>query len=235
VGRCVLPEPLSRGDEALPGGVDRTCRGAIRGECLCRERWHAGGARAAGHSDSRPGDRGGTRRALPGYRRALAWSVTNKAVGVAAASRSRPYRFRRHPILGILASLVLGIARIHGQRLTLRRSRELVVTFGLGFLGRTLFRSCRSWAGHPDGPWPAAIAASTTVAMGRAAAVWFERGEKATAAELRAESWSLAKQMLQSLAMLGRRRPSRDVMEAEVEATLSEVSPTEPGARGTAP
>jgi small GTP-binding protein len=173
--------------------------------------------------------------ALPGYRRALAWSATMKAAGVAAAIAITPLPLLDViPLLGIQASLVLGIARIYGQRLTLRRSRELVVTFGLGFLGRTLFQELSKLGGPPGWALAAAIASSTTVVMGRAAAVWFERGERATAADLRAESWSLAKQMLQSLTKLGR-RPSRDVVEQEVEATLSGVSPTEPGARGTDP
>jgi hypothetical protein len=59
--------------------------------------------------------------------------------------------------------------------------------------------------------------------MGRAAAAWFERGERAKASDLRAESRSLAKRMLQSLKKLGRRRPQRDAVEREVEAALSEV------------
>jgi hypothetical protein len=63
--------------------------------------------------------------------------------------------------------------------------------------------------------------------MGRAAAVWFERGERARASDLRAESRSLAKRMLMSLKNLGRRRPRREALEREVEASLSaELAPS---------
>jgi hypothetical protein len=61
--------------------------------------------------------------------------------------------------------------------------------------------------------------------MGRAAAVWFERGERVKASDLRAESRALAKRMLMSLQKLGRRRPRREAVEREVEASLSEELP----------
>ncbi len=173
--------------------------------------------------------------ALPGHRRALAWSATKKAAGAAATIAITPLPLLDvFPLLAVQASLVLGIARIYGQHLTLRRSGELVATFGLGFLGRTLFQELSKLGGPPGWILAAAIASSTTVVMGRAAAVWFERGQRATAADLRSESKSLAKRMLQSLAKLGR-RPRRDAVEREVEATLSKPSPTEPGVGGTDP
>jgi hypothetical protein len=61
--------------------------------------------------------------------------------------------------------------------------------------------------------------------MGRAASVWFERGQRAKASDLRAESRSLAKRMLQSLKRLGRRRPPREAVQREVEAALPEAPP----------
>jgi len=171
--------------------------------------------------------------ALPGYRRMLAWSATKKAGATAAAIALAPLPILDvFPLLAVQSSLVLGIARIYGQRVTLARARELVVTFGLGFLGRTLFQELSKLGGPPGWVLSAAIASSTTVVMGRAAAVWFERGERAKASDLRAESRSLAKRMLQSLRSLGRRRPPREAIEREVEATLSKVPPDEPGAQG---
>ena len=161
--------------------------------------------------------------ALPEYRRVLAWSATKKAGATAAAIALAPLPILDvFPLLAVQSSLVLGIARIYGQRITLARARELVVTFGLAFLGRTLFQELSKLGGPPGWVLAAAIASSTTVAMGRAAAVWFERGEKAKASDLRAESRSLAKRMLQSLKKLGRRRPPREAVEREVEAALSE-------------
>jgi small GTP-binding protein len=174
--------------------------------------------------------------ALPDYRRMLAWSATKKAGATAAVIALSPLPILDvFPLLAVQASLVLGIARIYGQRMTLALARELVVTFGLGFLGRTLFQELSKLGGPPGWVLAAAIASSTTVVMGRAAAVWFERGERAKASDLRAESRALAKRMLRSLQKLGRRRPRREAVEREVEAALSEVPPTEPGPQAADP
>jgi uncharacterized protein (DUF697 family) len=163
--------------------------------------------------------------ALPEYRRILAWSATKKAGATAAAIALAPLPILDvFPLVALQSSLVLGIARIYGLRLTL--ARELDVTFGLGFLGRTLFQELSKLGGPPGWVLAAAIASSTTVVMGRAATVWFERGERASASGLRSESRSLAKQMMQSLRNLGRRRPSREAVAQEMEATLSEAPRT---------
>jgi small GTP-binding protein len=165
--------------------------------------------------------------ALPDFRMMLAWSATKKAGATAAAIALAPLPILDvFPLLAVQASLVLGIARIYGQRITLGRARELVVTFGLGFLGRTLFQELSKLGGPPGWLLAAAIASSTTVVMGRAAAVWFEHGERVKASDLRAESRSLAKRMLQSLRGLGRRRPSREAVRREVEAALPEAPPS---------
>jgi len=164
--------------------------------------------------------------ALPDFRMMLAWSVTKKAAATAAAIALAPLPILDvFPLLAVQTSLVLGIARIYGQRITLGWARELVVTFGLGFLGRTLFQELSKLGGPPGWLLAAAIASSTTVVMGRAASVWFERGQRAKASELRAESRSLAKRMLQSLKRLGRRRPPREAVQREVEAALPEAPP----------
>jgi small GTP-binding protein len=165
-------------------------------------------------------------KALPEYRTALAWSATRKAAATAAAIALTPLPvLHLFPLLAVQASLVLAIARIYAQPITLGRARELVVTFGLGLAGRTLFQELSMLGGPPGWMLAAAIAASTTVVMGRAAAVWFERGERAKASDLRAESRSLAKRLLGSLRTLGRRRPPRDAVQREVEAALSQAGP----------
>jgi small GTP-binding protein len=164
--------------------------------------------------------------ALPDYRMLLAWSATKKAAATAAAVALAPLPILDvFPLLAVQTALVLGIARIYGQRITFSRARELVVTFGLGFLGRTLFQELSKLGGPPGWLLAAAIASSTTAVMGRAAAVWFERGERAKASDLRAESRSLAKRMLESLKRLGRRRRPREAIQREVEATLPEAPP----------
>jgi small GTP-binding protein len=164
--------------------------------------------------------------ALPEYRSALAWSATRKAAATAAVIALTPLPVLDvFPLLAVQTTLVLGVARMYGQRITLVRVRELVVTFGLGLAGRTLFQELSKLGGPPGWVLAAAIAASTTVVMGRAAAVWFERGERPEASELRAESRSLAKRLLESLRTLGRRRPPRDAVQREVEAALSQAPP----------
>ncbi len=164
--------------------------------------------------------------ALPQHRAALAWSATRKAGATAAAIALAPLPILDiFPLLAVQTSLVLGIARIYRQRISLKRARELVVTFGLGFLGRTLFQELSKLGGPPGWLLSAAIASSTTLVMGRAAALWFERGERARASDLRAESRSLTRRMLESLKGLRRRRPSPEVLRREVEAVLPNAPP----------
>jgi small GTP-binding protein len=164
--------------------------------------------------------------ALPEHRAALAWSATRKAGATAAAIALAPLPILDvFPLLAVQTSLVLGIARIYRQRVGLARARELVVTFGFGLLGRTLFQELSKLGGPPGWLLSSAIAASTTVVMGRAAALWFERGEKASGPDLRAESRSLTRRMLESLRALGSRRPSKAVLQREVEAALPEAPP----------
>ena len=164
--------------------------------------------------------------ALPQHRAALAWSATRKAGATAAAIALAPVPILDvFPLLAVQTSLVLGIARIYRQRISLARARELVVTFGLGFLGRTLFQELSKLGGPPGWLLSAAIASSTTLVMGRAAALWFERGERARGSDLRAESRSLTRRMLESLKGLRRRRPSPDAMRREVEAVLPDAPP----------
>jgi GTP-binding protein Era len=164
--------------------------------------------------------------ALPEYRAALAWSLTRKAGATAAAIALAPLPILDvFPLLAVQTSLVLGIARIYRQRIGLARARELVVTFGLGFLGRTLFQELSKLGGPPGWLLSAAIASSTTVVMGRAAALWFERGEKAKRSDLRAESRSLTRRVLESLKSLGRRRPAPEVLKRQVEAVLEDAPP----------
>jgi small GTP-binding protein len=168
--------------------------------------------------------------ALPEYRALLAWSATKKAGATAAAIALTPLPILDVvPLLALQASLVLGIARIYRQSVTLARARELVVTFGLGFAGRTAFQELSKLGGPPGWVLASAIAASTTVVIGRAAAAWFEHGERAQAAELRAEGRSLARRMLESLRSLGRRRPPREDVRHAVEAALAGDSRGLPG------
>ena len=63
-------------------------------------------------------------------------------------------------------------------RVTTEPARELVATFGLGFIGRILFQELSKLGGLPGWFLAALVASSTTIAMGYAASIWFERGKK---------------------------------------------------------
>jgi GTPase len=169
--------------------------------------------------------------ALPTYRRLLARQATRGAAATAAAIALAPLPIVDVvPLLAVQASLVLGIARIYDYKITLRRARELVATFGLGILGRTLFQELSRLGGPPGWLLGAAIASSTTAVMGYAAAAWFERGERLTRDALRRLTKAVTGHMLESLRGLGRRRPDRRTLEEKVESALDAAALPEPAA-----
>ena len=168
--------------------------------------------------------------ALPAYRRGLAHGATRRAAGTAAAIALAPIPIVDVvPLLALQSSLVLGIARIYRYRITPARARELLATFGLGFAGRTLFQQLSKLGGPPGWALAAAIAASTTAAMGYAATAWFERGERLTREGARELARNLKRPLVERFRRLGRRRPGRKDLEAEVEAVLAEAPPTADG------
>ncbi len=117
--------------------------------------------------------------ALPHYRWQLSWRTIVSAASASAVIALTPLPVIDFVPLTIAQSMmVLSIARIYNYKITLQRARELMITFGLGFLGRTLFQELSKLGGVPGWILSAAIAASTTVVMGYAASVWFETGEK---------------------------------------------------------
>jgi small GTP-binding protein len=162
--------------------------------------------------------------ALPAYRRTLAQVATRRAAGTAAAIALAPLPVLDVvPLLALQSSLVLGIARIYRYRITPGRARELLATFGLGFAGRTLFQQLSKLGGPPGWALAAAIAASTTAAMGYAATAWFERGERITRERVRELARGIARSLVERLKGFGRRRPARGSLEADVEAALAQM------------
>jgi GTP-binding protein Era len=117
--------------------------------------------------------------ALPEYRAKLAWQRTVQAASASAAVALIPLPLADIvPLLGIQTGLVLTIARIYGYEMSLDRAKELIVTFGLGFIARSIWRQLSKFLGVPGWILSAAIAAAATVAMGYIAILWFERGER---------------------------------------------------------
>ncbi len=164
-------------------------------------------------------------RALPEYRWRLAWTAITGAASTSAVIALAPLPIVDViPLLAVQSSLVLGIARIYDYKITPERAKELAATFGVGFLGRTLFQELSKLGGPPGWLLSAAVAASTTVGMGYAAIVWFERGEKLTGESLKQITKGLTDYMLQSLRDLGQRKPSKKSLQESVAEAL-EKSP----------
>jgi small GTP-binding protein len=161
--------------------------------------------------------------ALPAYRWRLAWTAITSAATTAAAIALTPLPVLDViPLLVVQSSLVLGVARIYDYALTPARARELAVTFGLGFLGRTLFQELSKLGGPPGWVLSAAIAASTTVVMGYAAIVWFERGEKLTGESLKRLTTTLTDTLVEALKGLGRKKPSKENLQEQLRQTLEQ-------------
>jgi uncharacterized protein (DUF697 family) len=159
--------------------------------------------------------------ALPAYRWQLAWRAIASAASVAAVIALAPLPVVDFaPLVVTQSMMVLGIARIYNYKITLERARELVATFGLGYLGRTVFQELSKLGGPPGWLLAAAVASSTTVVMGYAAAVWFERGEKLSSQTLKAITRKVTGDLLGSMKSLGKRRPRRKELQESIRSAL---------------
>lgn len=164
-------------------------------------------------------------RGLPQYRWQLAWRSIINASSVSAVIALTPLPFIDFAPLAITQSaMVLSIARIYNYRITFERARELVVTFGVGFLGRTLFYELSKFGGVPGWLLGAAIASSTTVVMGYASVIWFERGEKLSAERIKTLTKTLTSHFLEALKGMGKKRPSRKSLQTRMQEAVQEIS-----------
>lgn len=161
--------------------------------------------------------------ALPEYRWQLAWRSIVRAASISAAIALAPLPVIDFiPLVITQSIMVLGIARIYNYRITPQRATELVTTFGLGFLARSIFQELAKLEGIPGWLLAAAIASSTTVVMGYAAIQWFEKGQKLSSASIRRLTRGLTASMLDTLKSLGKRKPSRQELEARIAQSLQE-------------
>jgi small GTP-binding protein len=166
--------------------------------------------------------------ALPAYRWNLSQVQIGRAASTAAAVAITPLPFLDFfPLLGIQTTLVLGIARIYSQKMTLSRAREMIATFGLGLLGRTLFYELAKLGGPPGWLVAAAVAAGTTVAIGYGATIWFERGVKLSGEAMQRISKAVSETVITRLRNLGRKRPERQTVRERVMEALEELDPPE--------
>jgi GTPase len=162
--------------------------------------------------------------ALPEYRWQLAWQTTVRAASISATIALVPLPIIDFVPLVITQSImVLSIARIYSYKITPQRASELVATFGLGFLGRTLFQELSKLGGLPGWLLSAAIASSTTVVMGYAAVRWFDKGQKLSADALKKLTQVVTTYLLGTLKNLGKRKPGQKGLQQRVTQSLQDL------------
>lgn len=163
-------------------------------------------------------------KALPEYRWRLAWRSIISAGSLSAVIALIPLPVIDFvPLIANQTTMVLGIARIYNYNINFQRARELVITFGLGFLGRMLFQELSKLGGLPGWLLSAAIASSTTVVMGYAAAQWFEKGERVSTESLNRMTREVTAKLLESLKGLGRKRPDKQKLRDAIAQSLEEI------------
>ena len=163
--------------------------------------------------------------ALPEYRWQLAWQTIVRAASISAAIALAPLPVIDFvPLVVTQSIMVVSIARIYNFKITLRRASELVATFGLGFLGRTLFQELSKLGGLPGWLLSAAIASSITIVMGYAAVRWFEKGQKISTDALKKLTQVMTTYLLDTLKSLGKRKPGQKGLQQRITESL-ESSP----------
>jgi GTP-binding protein Era len=163
--------------------------------------------------------------ALPEYRWQLAWQTIVRSASISAAIALTPLPVIDFvPLVATQSIMVVSIARIYNYKITPQRASELVATFGLGFLGRTLFQELSKFGGLPGWLLSAAIASSTTVVMGYAAVRWFEKGERLSNEALKKLTQGMTASLLDALKGLGKRKLGQKGLRERITQTL-ESSP----------
>ena len=162
--------------------------------------------------------------AMPEYRARLAWQRIVPAASGAGVIGLIPLPIvDLVPLLGIQSGLVLSIARIYGFKITLARAKELIATFGIGLIARTIFQQLSKLGGVPGWVLSAAIAAATTVAIGYTAMVWFARGERPTQEALRETVADVTDYLKDQLVGLGEKRPDRGTLRERITQALNNL------------
>lgn len=161
--------------------------------------------------------------ALPEYRGKLAWRSVITSASLSAALALAPLPGVDFvPLVINQTAMVMTIARIYQYKITPERAKELLATFGAGFLGKMLFLQLSKLGGVPGWLLSSAVAASITTAMGYASIEWFSKGEKVTKERVQELSQKLAAIILARLKMTFKRKPSKKSLEYELQRLLEE-------------
>ncbi len=164
-------------------------------------------------------------RTLPPLRRKLGWQAIRRAAVASCLVALTPIPvLDLAPLAALQASMVLVLARIYSQEIGPARAGELAATFGAGMAARALFQQLSKLGGPPGWALSASVAGAATVTIGYTAMRWFETGHKPTGAEMRQVAGEVQKRLTGSLKTLGRRRPSKKLLEAELDLQMPAVT-----------
>lgn len=163
--------------------------------------------------------------AMPMYRRKIAWRTITTSSSLSAAIALSPLPVIDFiPLIINQVGMVMTIARIFQYKITPKRARELIGTFGIGMLGRTLFQQISKFASVPGWLLSSAIATSMTVVMGYAAIEWFEKGERISNERFGQLSKDLSRMMLARFKQVFAKKPSKKKLKQTVIDIVSEES-----------
>lgn len=166
-------------------------------------------------------------KAMPQYRRKIAWRSIATASSLSAAIALSPLPVIDFiPLVAAQTGMVLTIARIYQYKITAKRARELIGTFGLGMLGKLLFQQLSKFATVPGWILSSAIATSMTIAMGYAAIEWFEKGERISNEKFRQLSRELSQSLVLRLREIFKRKPSKKQLKKVVADLVGEKETT---------
>lgn len=167
--------------------------------------------------------------AMPQYRWNLTWRVTVTSSAISGVIALVPLPLIDFiPLIANQSTMVLTIARIHNYKITIKRARELIATFGIGLLARSLFQQLSKLGGAPGWLLSSAIAASTTVAMGYAASVWFEKGEHISQETFNNLTKNLTKELIERLKNIFKRKPSKKKFQEVLQDSLEQTGMSDP-------
>lgn len=158
---------------------------------------------------------------IPAMRRKLAWQAVRRATTTAMAVALIPLPFvDLLPLMAIQVGLILTLARIYGQQMGARRAGDIIATFGVGMLGRTLFHELVKMGGVPGWVLGASIAGATTMSLGVGAMRWFESGRRPTKTELKSLFKTTQGRLAGILKAAFRRRPKKGDLTKRLDEAL---------------
>ncbi len=162
-------------------------------------------------------------KALPEFRWKLAWRTITSAASLSAAIALTPLPILDFgPLIITQSVMVLSLARIYDYKINMARARELILTFGMGLIGRTLFAQLSKLVGVPGWLLSSAIASSITVVLGYAVVLMFDRNRRLTKEELNRLTKSLTSFLLERLKNLGKKKPNQKTLQETILHSLEE-------------